>query len=385
MADVSLSDVVRFTSGGTPPRNKPEFYGGDIPWITAADISQDQRIEARSFITNQAVVGSSASVLPAGTIALVTRTSIGKVGIFDRPMAFSQDITAITPSDHVDVKYLAHFLRSSAPELARHGRGATIKGVTRAVVGSLRMPLPTLDEQRHIAAGLDAADAIRSKREAAIAHLDALTQALFVATFGAPASWPERWPMGTIDDHARSVDYGISAKASAFGDWPMLRMGNITDDGRLDLADLKYLDLSEKDQSKYTLRRGDLLFNRTNSLEKVGKSAVVRTDQPFVFAGYLVRVRFENAAVAEFVAAYLNSAFGRRIRRRLAKAAVNQANINATEMRGIPIALPDEASLAHFALGLDAIEAQRAKFQRAVAADDQLVASLQSRAFSGKL
>lgn len=68
-------------------------------------------------------------------------------------------------------------------------------------------------------------------------------------------------------------------------------MGNVTDSGRLDTTDLKYIDLSPAEVPKYTVRRGDLLFNRANSREKVGKCAVVNTDEQFALAGYLVRVR----------------------------------------------------------------------------------------------
>ena len=76
---------------------------------------------------------------------------------------------------------------------------------------------------------------------------------------------------------------------------PILRMGNVTDSGRLDLTDLKWIDLSDAEVSKYSVEKGDLLFNRTNSKEKVGKTCIVDTDQPLAFAGYLVRVRFKDS------------------------------------------------------------------------------------------
>ena len=88
-----------------------------------------------------------------------------------------------------------------------------------------------------------------------------------------------------------------------------------------------------------------MLFNRTNSKckEKVGKASVVETDDRFAFAGHLVRFRFKAEHRPEFVCAYLNSEYGRAVRKGMAKAAVNQANINATEMRGIRIA-PDRSA-----------------------------------------
>ena len=91
--------------------------------------------------------------------------------------------------------------------------------------------------------------------------------------------------MGTIGELATNVDYGTSGKAGDTGEWPILRMGNVTDDGHLDLSDLKYIDLTPAEIPKHTVRRGDMVFNRTNSKEKVGKAAVIRTDEPLFWRG----------------------------------------------------------------------------------------------------
>ena len=189
--------------------------------------------------------------------------------------------------------------------------------------------------------------------------------------------------MGTIGDLARSVQYGSSAKAGDAGEWPILRMGNLTDEGRLDLGDLKYIDFSPSEVSKFTVQQGDLLFNRTNSREKVGKAAVVMSERPMGFAGYLVRVRFRFPSDAHFVSAYLRSPHGRARRLSLAKSAVNQANINATEMRGIPIAQPPRHLVERFAESAESLESRRNSFDGQTL--DALFASLQARAFKGEL
>lgn len=289
----------------------------------------------------------------------------------------------------VEPGYLVRLLKS--PWALAHypslGRGAIHRrqAISLSALGSLKIPLPALSEQRRIAAILDQADALRTKRRQVLAHLDALPQAIFHDMFGDPSCWPSRWNMGLIGDLAESVVYGTSARAGEAGAWPILRMGNITDDGLLDLTDLKYLDLPPTDVPKYTVRRGDLLFNRTNSREKVGKAAVVRTDRPLAVAGYLVRVRFADASRGEFVSAFLNSRHGRAVRQRLAKAAVNQANINASEMRRIAIAVPPTDVTEQFSKVITRAAAEREVAWRALAADDGLFACLQSRAFRGEL
>lgn len=289
-----------------------------------------------------------------------------------------------------DPRYVARLLLT--PQLIAAYDGIAFGSVPRRRRSSVRdflaLPLervPPLDEQRRIAAILDHADVLRAKRRQVLTHLDTLTQSILDDMFGDPSSWPSQWPMGVIGDMTESVGYGTSAKAGETGDWPILRMGNVTDHGRLDLTDLKYIDLSPTDVPKYTVRRGDMLFNRTNSKEKVGKAAVVRIDRPLAVAGYLVRVRFSDAHRAEFVSAYLNSRHGRAVRRRLAKAAVNQANINASEMQRIPMALPPTVMQERFSRVMAKSDAQRDAVLRALAADDELFASIQSRAFRGEL
>ncbi|MFV0535347.1 MAG: hypothetical protein ACK5MR_17115, partial [Cumulibacter sp.] len=141
---------------------------------------------------------------------------------------------------------------------------------------------------------LDHADALRAKRRQVLTHLDALDRALFHHHFGLPNTWRDRWPVSTIGDLSQSVAYGTASKAHSTGTWPILRMGNITDDGRLDLRDLKYIDLNEAETQKYSVRRGDLLFNRTNSLVKVGKSAVIRTERPLAFCRLLASSTFRR-------------------------------------------------------------------------------------------
>ena len=182
--DVELGDVCTFGSGGTPPRSTPEYFQGETPWITGAEIGERSLISPRSFTTQEAISRSAVTVVPQGTALLVTRTSVGKVALSDRSLAFSQDITSISPdSSMLDPAYLVAFLASYAPKLAREARGATIQGVTRSDVARISIPLPPLPEQRRIASILEQADNLRAKRQRSIAIVDELIDATFHSTF----------------------------------------------------------------------------------------------------------------------------------------------------------------------------------------------------------
>ena len=289
----------------------------------------------------------------------------------------------------VSREYLGAYLRSDHAiayyKAKLQGSTARRRSLPNSTFLALPIYLPSLVEQRRIVDILDRADAIRTKRRHMLADYAELRANMFYDVFGVPSRWADLWSKTTIGALTESVQYGTSAKAGADGAWPILRMGNITDDGCLDLTDLKYIDLPETDIPKYTVHAGDMLFNRTNSKEKVGKSCVVDTDWKLALAGYLVRVRFRNPLHAPFVSAFLNSTYGVKLRQRMAKAAVNQANINATEMKNINVPSPSDTALREFARRVEAITAARAKVERALALDDELFASLQSRAFRGEL
>lgn len=331
------------------------------------------------------VVGWHSRALTSGPTVIIGRKgSFGEVAYSTEACwpidtAYYVDST----SSQVDLKWLSY--RLGGLGLKKLNKSAAVPGLNRDDAYRQSLLLPPIEEQRRIAAILDRADALRAKRRQVLAQLDLLQQSIFVRLFGEPSTWFDRWTLGSIGDLVESTQYGTSTKAGAVGEWPVLRMGNVTDAGRLNLDDLKYLDLLAPQSPKYTVRRGDLLFNRTNSPEKVGKCCVVETDRPLAFAGYLVRVRFTNPASAYFVSAYLTSRHGRAVRRGRAKAAVNQANINPTELKSISIAHPPKELIDAFAMQVKSIGQHRTLIERDLTVAEDLFAALQSRAFRGEL
>jgi type I restriction enzyme S subunit len=150
------------------------------------------------------------------------------------------------------------------------------------------------------------------------------------------------WPVLMLGDVAKSFQYGTSAKAhSEAKGLPVIRMGNLQG-GSLDLSDLKYIDLPPKDVARYKLRVGDVLINRTNSLELVGKAATFSVERGvWVFASYLVRVEIDRERVMpEFVTSVINSSLGRDYVLRTARRAIGMVNLNAKEMAKFPIPVP---------------------------------------------
>nr|WP_279286323.1 restriction endonuclease subunit S [Bittarella massiliensis (ex Durand et al. 2017)] len=135
------------------------------------------------------------------------------------------------------------------------------------------------------------------------------------------------------------MPYGTSKKSSTNGKIAVLRMGNLQN-GEIDYSDLVYSS-DEEDIKKYYLIKGDLLFNRTNSIELVGKTSVYRGDIPAIYAGYLIRIR--SSLNYEYLNAVMNSNYAREYCTSVRTDAVNQSNINATKLGHFLIAIPSKS------------------------------------------
>lgn len=177
-------------------------------------------------------------------------------------------------------------------------------------------------------------------REEELQKLDDLIKARFVEMFGDPILNPKGWEMVAVGDIVTDVRYGTSKPAVEGGKYPYLRMNNLTSDGHLDLKDLKYIDISDDEIEKCVVRKGDVLFNRTNSIELVGKTAVFDLPEDMVIARYIIRVRLNEKLLPEIFSQYMNLEAIKSILRGMAKGAVNQANINAQELQSIKVYIP---------------------------------------------
>lgn len=191
----------------------------------------------------------------------------------------------------------------------------------------------------------------------------------------------------SIADFIESTQYGTSKKAKEDGDIPILRMSNVTYSGKIDMTDLKYIDLDERELEKFSLKNGDLLFNRTNSVELVGKTAVFESisDQIISYAGYLVRARVNADSNPYYVSGYLNSPSGKAQLRLRAKAIVGMANINAREFLSLEIPAATKEEQEEFAHLFEKCEKIRHLLHRKLSLLQELQKSLATRAFAGLL
>jgi len=150
---------------------------------------------------------------------------------------------------------------------------------------------------------------------------------------------PDGWKWVNLGDVCSNVEYGSALKSKKTGTVPVLRMGNIQN-GRFDWDDLVYTDDKEEIE-KYLLKKDDVLFNRTNSAELVGKTAIYKGERPAIFAGYLIRInRIQSLIDANYLTYYLNTHKAKQYGNSVRSFGVNQSNINGTKLKTYPIPLP---------------------------------------------
>nr|BFD66189.1 hypothetical protein HAGR004_12110 [Bdellovibrio sp. HAGR004] len=265
------------------------------------------------------------------------------------------------------------------------GVGGSLLRARPAFVAKIQIPIPSKDEQKRIADILDKADALRAKRREAISLINSLTQSIFLEMFGNPATNSKGWNLAPIGSFLESANYGSSQKAGDTGKWPILRMNNLTYSGEMDFSNLKYLDLVEKDVPKYTVKKGDILFNRTNSAELVGKTAVYNEESPMAFAGYLVRLRCTEDNHPEYISALLNSEWGKSTLRGMCKSIIGMANINATEIQKLVVPKPPGDLQKKFGEKISILKTHKGPQNISMRELDELFASIQKKVFSGEL
>lgn len=287
-------------------------------------------------------------------------------------------------SEKVDLKFLYYVLKN-------RGFSDTITGsaqpqITRENLRKVSFHIPeNIEDQIQIANLLSISEGLVKERQESILILDDYLKRTFHQMFGDPSSNSNKFEMGTIRDLVLEVKYGTSKPAEDKGVFPYLRMNNITPDGYMDFTDLKYINVADSEKEKYVVRKGDLLFNRTNSKELVGKTGIFNDKREMIIAGYLIRVKVNAKANPYYLWGFLNSPYGKKTLFKMSKAIVGMANINAQEFQDIKILIPPIALQKLFAEVVSKAEILKEYLNESLHELENLFGSLSQQAFKGEL
>ena len=317
-----------------------------------------------------------------GDILISVRAPIGAMNVADQDCCIGRGLAAIRVNENIcDPQYLWYAIQSKVSDLNVKGTGSTFKAISKSTLTDTEVLLVPLDAQKNIASVLSNVENSILFRKEQLTKLDELIKARFVEMFGTYPDNPFGWNTGKIQDVVSNVRYGSSRPAVEGGKYPYLRMNNITYAGELDLTDTKRIDVPDSELDKCTVQRGDVLFNRTNSKELVGKTCVYNRDDMMVLAGFVIRVRVNERILPEFLVAFLNTAFSKQMLLGMCKTAIGQANINAKEMQNIGLYIPPIALQEQFVDLKKQTDKSKADVQKALDQTQLLFDSLMQQYF----
>ena len=269
-----LGDVCTVVSGSTPKSTVPEYWDGDIKWITPAELSNDTYIinDSARHITALGVAKTGLKSFPAGTVILSSRAPIGKTAIAGCEMFCNQGFKNLICSEKIDSKYLYYFLSGKTDYLNSLGRGATFKEISKAIVENIEIPLPEVEEQKRIAARFEWLLRLIQLQKAELEELDKLVKSRFIELFGDPVSnsmgLPTE-PMTTICaiiDGDRGKNYPKQDEFSDTGYCLFLNAKNVTATG-FSFKNRMFI-TKEKDDALHNgkLERGDVVLTTRGTL-----------------------------------------------------------------------------------------------------------------------
>lgn len=348
---VAIKEVAKVITGKTPSTVDDQNFGGDIPFVTPAELGLDAYVTSTPR-TLSAKGASAVKLVPKNAVMVCCIGSLGKMAIAGTPVATNQQINSVIfDEDRVDAKYGFYALRLLKPKMEAMAPSTTVAIINKGNFEAMQIPLPPLSEQKRIAAILDKADAIGRKRQQAIRLADDFLRAVFLDMFGDPVTNPKGWETKALKDISRIQigPFGTQLHKEDYieGGIPLVNpthiiKGQIVPKNDLTISAGKHAELPE-----YHLNAGDIIMGRRGEM---GRCAVVtemesgwlcgtgslfiRPSKPGIFSEYLNRFLSSDS-----IKSYLESE----------SLGATMSNLNKAIIGGIQVPVPSELVLEKFA------------------------------------
>lgn len=291
----------------------------------------------------------------------------------------------LRPKPGIDLDFLCRVLENY--DVTPFVTGTTRGKLTKAGASEIPIPIPSLPDQRRIAAILDQADALRTKRREALAQLDSLAQSIFIEMFGDPLENQKQWTTKHLGELLESITNGANADQTDSGSgWPITRIETIWN-GAIDSTRVKYVEPNQDLKERYQLKHGDILFSHINSPEHIAKTALYDGQpSPMIHGINLLRLRCSSNEVnAPWLLHLLKQPSVRTYFRTRCKKAVNQASLNQQDIKSLICIVPPLELQAIFSERVEAASTHRLLHEKSAIELDKLFQSLQQKAFRGEL
>ena len=398
---VRIGQICEVRTGGTPNTKVREYYdNGTIRWMKSADVKGPYIYDVPNRITEKGLANSNAVIHPPGSV-MVAMSGRGKTrgmtAVLSVPSTCSQSVAAIIPDKEKLVAEFLHYDLQFRYEEIRNITGSYDRsGLNLRLIRDIRVPRPSIQEQRKISDILVATDSAIQKTEGIIAKTQQLKKGLMqqLLTKGIGhtkfkkteiGEIPEEWEVVSLGQILLLCQYGLSEPLKEAGKYAIFRMNNF-EDGFVVPSDLKYTNVNVQSFSHFKLEKGDLLFNRTNSYDLVGKIGIFLLDGDYTFASYLIRLRVDpEKADPFFVNYFLNTENSHKRLKNLATRGVSQTNINATNLKTVVVPLPPLAEQKRIAAMISTAQDKISKERQNREQLEQLKKGLMQVLLTGKV
>lgn len=377
-----LDDVCELVMGQAPSGEAYNTDGKGWPLIAGAGDFGESTPQSTKFTT------VATKLSRAGDIVLAIRASIGERVVADGEYCLGRGVAGLRPLETLNSRFLWHWLSHISPQLTLKAKGATFKQVNKQDIGELPMSLPPMAEQQRIAEVLDRAEALRAKRRAALAQLDALGQSIFLDLFGDPATNPKGWEMLHLQDVlSMPLRNGLSPSHVGKIMAKVLTLSAITGSGFDDSA-WKVSTFRSTPPSDQSVDENDFLICRGNgNVRLVGKGYFPPRRMPDItFPDTMIAARVKTDRLERV---FLQHIWGRNAVRRqiesLARTTNGTFKVNQTMLEGITFIGPPLQLQREFARRVGTADKLKADQRTSLAELDALFAVLQHRAFRGEL
>lgn len=284
--------------------------------------------------------------------------SAGYVAFWNEPI-FASDCTTVRGENDEQTEYLYYVLKSRQDEIQAKASGAAQPHVYPKDLETIQIAKPDSTTLRMIVTECKSVDSNINDLQTSIKLAFAKIDLAVADLYGSSA------PRIEIDKISASIQYGLNEAMNEAGNgYKIFRMNEIIRGRMVDNSSMKFANITSNEFIKHKLNKGDLLFNRTNSIEHVGKTGLFDLDGDYCFASYLVRVVPDtNKVLPKFLEKMMNSSFFQAEAKSKASKSINQANINATVMRNIKVPVPTLSEQRKFIAQIDALDKQISEAQ----------------------
>ena len=344
---MKLGEVAHFSGGGTPSSEYSSYWEGTIPWISSSDIQNNNitQINVTRFITKEALQHSSTKLCKAPCVLVVTRVGVGKVAYSDIDICTSQDFCILTDIQ-CEYHFLSYYLLTVMEKKVREVQGTSIKGITMQEVKSFHLCLPSLPEQRKIAALLSLIDERIEVQNAIIKEQEALKASLLRRLFDRTLRFPEftdEWKEVKLGEIGKMYNGLSGKKAADFGaGYPFITYKMVFDSGVIDMSKVSYVEIRPGEKQN-KVREGDIFFTTSSeTIDEVGMSSVLLRDADNLFLnsfcfGY--RLNTPNLTTSQYLGYKLR---GPQMRMRISSLGqgITRFNISKEKVADLQIAIP---------------------------------------------